>query len=44
MFKGIPRADIRNKYEYLGNLFGDGLRLILKYLTDEEEQEGKEKV
>lgn len=39
MFKGIPRAEIRPKYEYLGNLFSDSLRLILKYLSDEEEKE-----
>jgi hypothetical protein len=33
MFRAVPRSEIRSKYEYLGKLLGDTLRMLLKHLA-----------
>lgn len=39
MFRGVPRSEVRSKYEYLGTLLGDTMRMLVKYLSQEEEKE-----
>lgn len=36
MFRGVPRSEIRAKYDDLGSLLGDSLRMILKYINHSE--------
>jgi len=39
MLRGVPRLEIRSKYDYLADMLGDCLRLLLKTSENYDEKD-----